>query len=205
MPELPRESRRDGSGGLGQSRAAVINMAVYRIVEHGLSIDGLDKRTTQNEAERRDLQSHERGWQAKVRSGRGTPPMSDESTPPHNLEAERAVLGACMMKAAAVDVATALIDAADFWRDAHARIWRAILTVQSQGAAVDLLTVRDALATSGDLESVGGPAVRGNTHRRSTAVDERRALRAHRTADIASSTRAVSGRAWCTRKPRRCC
>ena len=31
---------------LGQSRAAVINMAVYRVVEHGLSIDGLDKRTT---------------------------------------------------------------------------------------------------------------------------------------------------------------
>ena len=31
---------------LGQSRAAVINMAVYRAVEHGLSIDGLDKRTT---------------------------------------------------------------------------------------------------------------------------------------------------------------
>ena len=27
---------------LGQSRAAVINMAVYRIVEHGLTIDGLD-------------------------------------------------------------------------------------------------------------------------------------------------------------------
>lgn len=26
---------------LGQSRAAVINMAVYRVVEHGLTIDGL--------------------------------------------------------------------------------------------------------------------------------------------------------------------
>ena len=31
---------------LGQSRAAVINMAVYRIVEHGLSIEGLDGRPT---------------------------------------------------------------------------------------------------------------------------------------------------------------
>jgi hypothetical protein len=28
---------------LGQSRAAVINMAIYRAVEHGLSIDGLHK------------------------------------------------------------------------------------------------------------------------------------------------------------------
>ncbi len=83
--------------------------------------------------------------------------MTDESAP-HNLEAEKAVLGACMINAAAVDVAAAVIDVADFWRDSHARIWRAILTVQSQGAAVDLVTVRDALATSGDLESVGGPA-----------------------------------------------
>jgi hypothetical protein len=28
---------------LGQSRAAVINMAIYRAVEHGLTIDGLNK------------------------------------------------------------------------------------------------------------------------------------------------------------------
>ena len=83
--------------------------------------------------------------------------MTDESAP-HNLEAEKAVLGACLINVAAVDVAAAVIDAADFWRDSHARIWRAILTVQSQGAAVDLVTVRDALATSGDLESIGGPA-----------------------------------------------
>ncbi len=31
---------------LGQSRAAVINMAVYRLVEHGLVIDGLDSQST---------------------------------------------------------------------------------------------------------------------------------------------------------------
>ena len=30
---------------LGQSRAAVINMAVYRMVEHGLTIDGLDRQS----------------------------------------------------------------------------------------------------------------------------------------------------------------
>ena len=84
--------------------------------------------------------------------------LKPSESAPHNLEAEKAVLGACMINAAAVDVAAAVIDAADFWRDPHARIWRAFLTVQSQGAAVDLVTVRDALATSGDLESVGGPA-----------------------------------------------
>lgn len=32
---------------LGQSRAAVINMAIYRAVEHGLIIDGLRKGDTQ--------------------------------------------------------------------------------------------------------------------------------------------------------------
>lgn len=34
---------------LGQSRAAVINMAIYRAVEHGLTIDGLRKQGNQND------------------------------------------------------------------------------------------------------------------------------------------------------------
>ena len=36
---------------LGQSRAAVINMAVYRIVEHGLTIDGLDRQASPGDRE----------------------------------------------------------------------------------------------------------------------------------------------------------
>lgn len=31
---------------LGQSRAAVINMAVYRLVEHGLTIEGMGRSAT---------------------------------------------------------------------------------------------------------------------------------------------------------------
>ena len=36
---------------LGQSRAAVINMAVYRLVEHGLTIEGLGRRSAPGDRE----------------------------------------------------------------------------------------------------------------------------------------------------------
>ena len=81
-----------------------------------------------------------------------------ESTPPHNLEAERAVLGACLVAADGIAVAHQVVGAGDFWRDAHARIWRAIGAVKDDGLAVDLITVRDRLAAGGDLDAVGGPA-----------------------------------------------
>ena len=45
---------------LGQSRAAVINMAVYRLVEHGLTIEGLGRRSAPGGS--RDLTGGWPGW-----------------------------------------------------------------------------------------------------------------------------------------------
>lgn len=81
--------------------------------------------------------------------------MSDKP-PPHDLEAERAVLGACMVNPEAVDAAAAILRPDDWWRDSHARIWRAIRDVHAAGQPVDFITVRDALGD--DLDTVGGPA-----------------------------------------------
>ena len=78
--------------------------------------------------------------------------------PPHNLEAERAALGACLVAADGIAVAREVLNAGDFWRDAHARIWRAIGAVEADQLAIDLITVRDRLAASGDMDAVGGPA-----------------------------------------------
>ena len=84
--------------------------------------------------------------------------MPDDPKIPHNSEAERAVLGACLVNPAAIDQAAAVLDPGDFWRDAHARIWRAIRRVHADDGAVDLLTVRDGLERADDLEAVGGSA-----------------------------------------------
>ncbi len=75
---------------------------------------------------------------------------------PHNLEAERAILGGCLVAPNMIPHAERVLHDGDWWRDAHRLIWRAILRVHGAGRAVDLVTVRDELGES--LEAVGGPA-----------------------------------------------
>src|SRR5829696_9675337 len=47
--------------------------------------------------------------------------------PPHNLEAEEAVLGAVLAAGRLLVEVTALVEEADFYRPAHRTIWRAML------------------------------------------------------------------------------
>lgn len=77
---------------------------------------------------------------------------------PHSLEAERAVLGAVLIDN---DQAAGLIGTLHdrhFYRDAHQRIWRALVTLSERCSALDLVTLTEAMHASGDLEAAGGPA-----------------------------------------------
>ena len=77
---------------------------------------------------------------------------------PHNLEAERSILGAILIRNDAFNVAAELIDADDFFRDAHRRVFDKMVDLNERGQAIDLVTLRDELSRSGELEPVGGPA-----------------------------------------------
>ena len=55
-------------------------------------------------------------------------------------------------------MAAELIDADDFFRDAHRRVFDKMVDLNERGQAIDLVTLRDELSRSGDLEPVGGPA-----------------------------------------------
>lgn len=81
-----------------------------------------------------------------------------ERTLPHNLEAERCVLGAVLIHNDAFNQAAELIDADDFYRDAHRRVFDKMVDLYERGEAIDLVTLKDELERSGDLEGVGGPA-----------------------------------------------
>jgi replicative DNA helicase len=81
-----------------------------------------------------------------------------ERTLPHNLEAERSVLGAILLHNDAFNLAAEVIDAADFYRDAHRRIFDKMINLVERGGAIDLVTLKDELNRSGDLDEVGGPA-----------------------------------------------
>ena len=75
---------------------------------------------------------------------------------PHSLEAERGVLGACLLNAEAFDQAAAVVGDRDFFRDAHRRIWKTFEQLHDRGVALDLVTVANELGDH--LEAVGGRA-----------------------------------------------
>lgn len=65
-----------------------------------------------------------------------------ERVPPHNLEAERSLLGSMMLSNDAIRAAAG-VDAADFYAPAHARVFEAILALHAEGAIPDPVVVAD--------------------------------------------------------------
>src|SRR5919198_6598346 len=76
--------------------------------------------------------------------------------PPQNLEAEESVLGAMMLSPGAIGAVSEILDAGDFYRESHARIYRAALDLYAQSEPVDAITLVDGLEQRGELEEIGG-------------------------------------------------
>jgi replicative DNA helicase len=76
--------------------------------------------------------------------------------PPQNLEAEESVLGAMMLSPGAIGAVSEIVDAGDFYRESHAKIYRAALALYAKGEPVDAITLTDQLEERGELEDVGG-------------------------------------------------
>src|SRR3954470_8658736 len=81
-----------------------------------------------------------------------------ERTLPHNLEAERSVLGAILLHSDAFNLAAEVIDSSDFFRAAHRRISAKMVTPSERLGASAIVTPKDDLGRAGELHEVGGPA-----------------------------------------------
>jgi replicative DNA helicase len=75
---------------------------------------------------------------------------------PWSEQAEQAVLGAMLIDQDAALKAAQLLSDTAFYRDAHRRIFRAMLVLLEKGDIIDPLLLRDALQRRGDLEAAGG-------------------------------------------------
>src|ERR687896_1999680 len=95
-----------------------------------------------------------------IAAHRTTPPglPADAIVPPQNLEAEESVLGAMLLSPSAVGTVSEILDASDFYRESHAKIFRAALGLWAKGEPVDAITLADELDTRGELDAVGGQA-----------------------------------------------
>ncbi len=81
-----------------------------------------------------------------------------DRTLPHNLEAEKCVLGAILIDNQAFNQAAEVIDSQDFFRDAHRRVFDKMVRLSERSEPIDLVTLKDELARAGELDEVGGPA-----------------------------------------------
>jgi replicative DNA helicase len=75
--------------------------------------------------------------------------------PPQNIEAEQGVLGSILLDAETIPDVADVLTADDFYRDAHQRLYQAILDHWTEGGQVDCLTIADELTRRGDLDAVG--------------------------------------------------
>src|SRR4051812_44618807 len=80
--------------------------------------------------------------------------------PPQNLEAEQSVLGAVLLSDTALPalIIDERLQPDDFYREAHGRIYQAMLDLHAVGEPVDALTLVEHLKRAGDLDQVGGRA-----------------------------------------------
>ena len=83
------------------------------------------------------------------------PPVIEGRVPPHDLEAEAAVLSACMLDPSAMDKITDL-KPEYFYSEAHRRIFEACFELKQSGHPVDVLQVQSWLKDRQRLAQVGG-------------------------------------------------
>ncbi len=81
-----------------------------------------------------------------------------EKTLPHNLEAERSILGAILLDDKAIYPVLELLRLEDFYLEGHRRIFAKMIALTQRSHPIDLVTLKDELQRAGELELAGGPA-----------------------------------------------
>ena len=76
--------------------------------------------------------------------------------PPHDLEAEQAVLGSMLTDKDAVISAIEKLKVDSFYRDDNKIIYESILNLYNRAEPIDIITVKDELSSLGKFEQVGG-------------------------------------------------
>lgn len=79
-----------------------------------------------------------------------------DRVPPHNLEAEQAVLGAIFLDNKVIVSVSEILTPEDFYRMAHQKIYHAMLSVHNKNIPVDIVSVVTELSNSNQIEDIGG-------------------------------------------------
>jgi replicative DNA helicase len=82
--------------------------------------------------------------------------FSSHKLPPQHIEAEQSVLGGILIENEAINRVTEILDADDFYRDAHRKIFNALINLSERDEPADLITLTNELRKIDQLDSIGG-------------------------------------------------
>ncbi len=76
--------------------------------------------------------------------------------PPHDIEAEQAIIGSMLTDRDAVIASIEVLKEEDFYREDNKAIYRAILNLYNRAEPIDIITVKAELESMGKFEKIGG-------------------------------------------------
>ena len=76
--------------------------------------------------------------------------------PPHDIEAEQAILGAMLTDKDAVISSIEVLKEDAFYREDNKAIFAAIMSLYAKNEPIDIITVKNELTEAGNFERVGG-------------------------------------------------
>jgi len=81
---------------------------------------------------------------------------SSHKLPPQNIEAEQSVLGGILIENEAINKVTEILSSDDFYREAHRKIYHALINLSERDEPADLVTLTNELRNIDQLDTVGG-------------------------------------------------
>ena len=82
--------------------------------------------------------------------------MDFNKVPPHDVEAEQAVLGCMITDKDSVVAAVETLSDEDFYREDNKLIYKAILNLYNKAEPIDIITLKSELSSIGKFDAVGG-------------------------------------------------
>ncbi len=82
--------------------------------------------------------------------------MDNTKLPPQNIEIEQSVLGALMIDKHSIAKIVDFLNAEDFYKKSHQRIYKAMQELFQKGEPIDILSVANILKEHGFLSDIGG-------------------------------------------------
>jgi replicative DNA helicase len=82
--------------------------------------------------------------------------FSSHKLPPQHIEAEQSILGGILIENEAINRVTEILDADDFYRESHRKIFDALINLSERDEPADLITLTNELRKTDQLDSIGG-------------------------------------------------